>query len=520
MVRDQGPDPRRPQGERPSKSTRPAARPRPPKPSKLLETAQSAPQHKPQSSSSHSTGAKPAAMPSTAKPQTDAKPSTSGSAEAPHLSFPNHPPQPAGKTPEFEILHDNMVGGKKHKPNGNADKRSKKTADRQAKARKPKQQNTQSAPVAMATKSQGRVPSIHYKGDGSSCIVSHRERIGTVLGSVAFTTTKYMINPGLVGTFPWLSAVANRFETYRFKSLTFHYKTKTATTALGDVIMITDYDAAESAPESSIQAESYQAYADCAPWQNQSMGASHQNLVKFPQRYTRDTTPPSSTDLKTYDVGNFYICTENQASAALVGYLYVEYTVELFTPHLRSSDFYISGGSFVGGGTQSQTNPLGTTPTTNTTSRGVSVDAASVLTIANPGSYLVTAYVGGTTVSAVTLTASANCTVSSYWGSIANGAATAAARTFTVVVTGFNGTAALTATAASVSTSTYVAVASIPVGAVSTFDLGDMTMVLPDYERNVAELKRMKAEILTCQDAGRRASLLADYKGLAERLRQ
>jgi hypothetical protein len=291
----------------------------------------------------------------------------------------------------------------------------------------------------------------------------------------------------------------------------FCYKTKTATTALGDVILVTDYDAADGAPESSIQAESYQAYADCAPWQNQEMAASRQNLEKFPQRYTRDAAPPAGTDIKTYDVGSFYICTENQASAALVGYLYVEYTVELFTPQLRSADFYISGGLITGATSMTAANPLGTAPTASAATRGFAANTSSVLTINNPGTYLIAVAAQGTTLSAVTLTAVAGCTLGTPMtlGSVASAAATEMYRVRSVVVSSFGATVSLALTAATV-TLCQVALSSLPVGSVALADDPEGFTFIEDWSPE--RIRELKDTIVETRDPVKREKLLLMLK--------
>lgn len=388
---------------------------------------------------------------------------------------------------------------------------------KKVKAAKPAKDKVEVAAVAVATKGHGRQPQISYERNGNSCVVRHKERIGTILGSVAFTATKYEVNPGLVATFPWLSAIANRFESYRFNKLRFLYKTKTATTATGDVIMVNDYDATDSAPTTSIQAESYQAYADCAPWQNQFMDASPANLSKLKERYVRDTTPPSGTDLKLYDVASFYICTENQASTALVGYLYVEYEVCLFTPQLRDSDFYITGGMITGANTLTAANPLGLAPTTSSATRGVSVNAASRVTLANPGTYLLCPYMTGTGLGAITVTAVAGCTVSAWYSTVNDAGTTKASRLYYAVVTSFNATFDVSISATTVSTC-YFGVGSVPQSSIAIVELEDFVMI-PSADRRSSlsmggTVSTLREQILACQDKGQREQLIAQYKAL------
>ncbi len=312
---------------------------------------------------------------------------------------------------------------------------------------------TEYAPVAKAEKFKNRNPKIEFKTDGSTCRVRHTERIGTLNGSVAFTATAYAINPGLPSTFPYLSAIANRFESYRFEKLEFHFKTKTATTALGDVIQVIDYDASDGAPESSIQAESYQGAVSAAPWQDTCNKSSLQNLHKLPSRYVRGEAAPANTDIKLYDVGNYYICTENQASTALVGYLYVSYDVYFMTPQLRASDFGISGGTIDGATAMSGANPFGTAPVADSQSRGIAMSAASVLTVSSPGTYVLTWQVTGTTVTALNATAGSNGTLTALTTEMSNAAGTIRVVTVSLLSTAPNVTVTFSATAASVTAS-------------------------------------------------------------------
>lgn len=169
------------------------------------------------------------------------------------------------------------------------------------------------APVATARSFQARKPMITYAKDGSNCIVRHCERIGTILGSAAFTVNEFNINPGLAATFPWLSQIAQRFESYRFRRLEFHYRTKCATSFVGDVIQTVDYDAGDPAPITSVQAEGYMGAASCAPWQDKDHISAPLNLRKVNSYYVRAGALAGNLDIKSYDVGNLFVCTENQA---------------------------------------------------------------------------------------------------------------------------------------------------------------------------------------------------------------
>jgi hypothetical protein len=337
---------------------------------------------------------------------------------------------------------------------------------KKAKAQKmPKQGKNFSAPeavgVASSVKFRNRNPEIQFKVDGSSCRVRHTERIGTLNGSVAFTSTAYAVNPGLPSTFPYLSAIANRFESYRFESLVFMFKTKTATSAVGDVIQVLDYDASDAAPETSIQAESYQGAVSSAPWQDNQCVSSKQNLHKLATRYVRGEAIPANTDVKLYDVANYFVCTENQASTALVGYLYVSYDIILMTPQLRASDFGTAGGVVNGATAMTAANPFGTAPVVDASGRGLSMSAASVLTVSIPGTYNMVIQYTGTVITGINYAAGAGASVTALTSETSNAAGTIRIVNFQFVSTVPNTTLTISATATTI-TAAFLSVGSAP----------------------------------------------------------
>lgn len=99
--------------------------------------------------------------------------------------------------------------------------------------------------------------------DDGSVTVKHREFLQDVSGSVAFTLQAFAINPGLFGTFPWLSALGANFEQYDLRGLVLEFKSTSASalnstnTALGVVIMSTNYDTLDSNFTSKQQMEAY-----------------------------------------------------------------------------------------------------------------------------------------------------------------------------------------------------------------------------------------------------------------------
>jgi len=163
-------------------------------------------------------------------------------------------------------------------------------------------------------------------------VITHREYITDVLGSVAFASNTFTVNPGLPGVFPWLSAIAQRFESYRFERLEFLFESESATSATGTVLIAPDYDASDAAPTTKSQAMTYRSCVRSPPWSDCAFQAIGEDLSKRKSYYVRSGTLSSNQDIKLYDTANVYVCTQGQASTAIIGEVYVSYKIRLMTP--------------------------------------------------------------------------------------------------------------------------------------------------------------------------------------------
>lgn len=172
----------------------------------------------------------------------------------------------------------------------------------------------------------------------NSIEITHSEYIGDVTPTLATFQTQYFlaINPGLGGTFPWLSNIAQFYEEYEFKQLAFTMKsmvTEGNSNASGTVIMATQYNPANPAFVSKQVMENYD-YANSS----KVTLDSHHGVECDPSKhggnaieYVRVGAIPSNQDLKTYDMATFQLAT-NGASispAITLGELWVSYKVVL-----------------------------------------------------------------------------------------------------------------------------------------------------------------------------------------------
>jgi hypothetical protein len=292
------------------------------------------------------------------------------------------------------LSNNNKNQSKVGKPNSN-----KKTNNKQKQTSF--SQNRVQAPVSYGNIQKIGKPRITTSSNGDTRIV-HKEYLGEVTGQTAFTSTTYRIQPGSFKTFPWLAAVANRYEKYRFNRLRFCYETDCATTVAGTVMLIPDYDSSDPAPVSKIQALTYQDSARGQAWTPFCFDASKENLKALPQYNVVSGQPPPGTDIKFYQVGNMFLCVSGFSGSLVVGELWVEYDITLMAPDTGSPPvsaiITATGGSTAAG-------PIGTTYTV-VGSLDITVLSSSTFTFNQVYQGLISWEVGGTVITGMAITSS------------------------------------------------------------------------------------------------------------------
>jgi hypothetical protein len=248
-----------------------------------------------------------------------------------------------------------------------------------------------------------------------SMTIWHTELVHMVTGTVAFTATTLPIQVGLGSTFRWLSTQTTGWEKYRFKSLRAIYETRTGSSTPGSVILSPDYDAADPAPTTEIDASSYYGTKDDAPWKEIVMDFNMSRNVNTTPLFIRSGPLAANLDIKTYDFANLHICTVD-GTAVSWGKVFLEYEVELINPHV-STELPNSGGSAQqGGGGVLPSLPFGNIPVVTPGAFIESIDGAGLITIKNlvPGQeYQVTMSCTGTTLTTLTITGMAGLTLRS-----------------------------------------------------------------------------------------------------------
>jgi hypothetical protein len=253
---------------------------------------------------------------------------------------------------------------------------------------------SQSAAAAYSTGATTRPPFQTTTRNGT--FIRHREFLSNVTGTTSFSIgNTYSINPGLAASFPWLSTQAAGWEQYRFKKLCYRYLTRTGSNTAGSILMVPDYDAADVAPANEQEASTYSDIVEASCWVTslclELKTSSMDETLK--RRFVRTGALAANLDIKTYDAGQVFICTNDGASSAPWGKLWVEYEIELFCPQLTTpsvglqSVLYHGFGSMTTSGSFTSSNSPNSNVVATLTSPIVSTIQVQFL---QAGTYLVT----------------------------------------------------------------------------------------------------------------------------------
>lgn len=208
----------------------------------------------------------------------------------------------------------------------------------------------------------GQIPQVaNFKTNGG-IMVTHAEYLGDLVSSTGFVINTYPVNPGMSSFLVWLSGIAASFEEYDLHGMVVIFKSTSSnaifssasSTALGTVIIATQYDPLDEVFPNKLQMLNYQ-YATSA---NPSSDIIHpiecaNSQTTIPHRYVRSEPVPVGADIRLYDWGRLCIATTGmQVAGGVIGEIWISYQVELFKPKLPvgllSSDAYYAHYTIAG----------------------------------------------------------------------------------------------------------------------------------------------------------------------------
>jgi len=177
-------------------------------------------------------------------------------------------------------------------------------------------------------------------------LFTHKEYLGDITSTIAFTTTRYSINPGINESFPWLSQIAMGFEQYKVHGLVFYFRSMSGTnvlaaganSALGTVIMSTQYDPKDAPFASKFEMENYEFANSVVPYKDLLHPVEcKRSLTMMNELLVRGQEQPVDSDISFYDFGVFNISTMGmQADGGSIGELWVTYDIEFLKPKISN----------------------------------------------------------------------------------------------------------------------------------------------------------------------------------------
>jgi len=171
--------------------------------------------------------------------------------------------------------------------------------------------------------------------------VCHREFVMNVTSSTGFSIgAAYNISP-ITALFPWLSQMALMFEQYAIRGMIVEFKSTSGTaiastnTALGSVIIATQYNVLAPAFSTQVQMEAYEYCTSCKPAESMIHPIEcAPGLSTLTELYMDSGL---SGDPRFENLGTVYVATTGQQAAGIViGELWVSYEIDLIRPKLFS----------------------------------------------------------------------------------------------------------------------------------------------------------------------------------------
>lgn len=202
-------------------------------------------------------------------------------------------------------------------------------------------------------------PPVFANGEGSDIIITHREFVANVKSSINFTTTTYPINPGNPILYPFFSRIASLYEEFDIMGQLMEYRPTSATavgttsSAMGVVIMATDYDCYDSNFTSKRQMEAAEFSSAAVPFETfiHPIECDRARNVLSQQYVVPGIIDASQApgDRRLSVLGNFTIATEGQqADNTDIGELWVTYHIRVSRPclqsYVQSSSLYAAVG--------------------------------------------------------------------------------------------------------------------------------------------------------------------------------
>lgn len=247
---------------------------------------------------------------------------------------------------------------------------------------------------------------IHHTTKRHKFVVEEEELVANVLGNTSAVpaVNRLRINPRNPATFPWMSALANAFELYKFTKLEFYYAPACGTAEKGTVTLGIDYESQDAVLTTEPQLMAIPGSSQGPAYRRISSKAVGGGRSLFAKDLFLDE---QLADDNMKNVGNFFymVSGTTSASTAVIGRLFVRYRVELTVQQITTAGA-LKGRGWYGTWQDNETTPalvFGGPSFVTPTLSGASEDymlwtgTADGLIFRIPGAYLAILYIKTTT---------------------------------------------------------------------------------------------------------------------------
>jgi len=238
---------------------------------------------------------------------------------------------------------------------------------------------------------QGRLPQMMNVPQGGGTVIRFQEYITDIISSSSadtFNIESFNINAANASSFPFLSQIAENYEQYSFEGLVYEFRSTSgdaltsSNTALGSVILCTNYDSLDANFASKGEMLNYEYSTSVKPSENcmhMIECAPRQSVLS--KLYCLPGSVPTGADARLYHLGKFQIATTGfQGTSVNCGQLHCTYQVRLLKPKLYASLGLSSAAynSAAAAGTALNATPLGTGHTIAYNTIGCTVNAGNI----------------------------------------------------------------------------------------------------------------------------------------------
>lgn len=191
-------------------------------------------------------------------------------------------------------------------------------------------------------------PPMYNRSNKGGTLIRNREYLTDIISSSTagqFNLQSFPLQPGQEQMFPWLSQVAVNYEQYSFEGVVLEFRSMSGdaltsvNTALGSVVMATNYDSLDANFLSKAEMENYEFGASCKPacdMMHPIECAPRQTTLT--ELYIRPNFLPTGADIRLYDWGKFQIATVGcQGTSVNLGELWITYQIRLLKPKIYAA---------------------------------------------------------------------------------------------------------------------------------------------------------------------------------------